>query len=121
VTGQHVGEQTDGERHQAEHLAEHVRAEDELPHDGRSALDHPAFDVAEAALGLHSGVVREEERTGRQGDGDVQVAGGRIEGQLSVLANRQRDEAEEVEQQDERERGADVRDQYLRRRASRSC
>jgi len=56
------------------------------------------------------GVVREDEREQRQGDGHVQVAGGRVERELVVLAERQRDKAQDITDEDEEEGGADERE-----------
>ena len=54
--------------------------------------------------------MREDERAEGQHDGDVEVAGGRVERELVMLAERQRHQTQQVTDEDEEEDAADVRE-----------
>ena len=87
VAGEHVGEQTDGERDEPEDLAEEVDDPDDLLEHRRRAGRRPVGQVLDGPVLADAGVVREEEREERQHDGDVDVGRGRVEAQLAVPAN----------------------------------
>ena len=114
VAREHVREETDAERDQAHELAEDLERHDQREQRLRR-LGDPALEVAHGPVPADALDVREDERQQRERERDRDRARRGVDAPdrdavLGLAGQRQRDEAEEVDHEDEEHQRRDVRE-----------
>ena len=114
VAGEHVREETDGQRDQAHELAEDLERHDQ-PEQRLRRLGDPALEVAHGTVPADALEVREDERQQRERERHRERARRRVDPPRRhavprLAGERQRDEAEQVDDEDEEHQRRDVRE-----------
>src|SRR5215468_1427296 len=113
VPGEHVREESDAQREQAHELADDLQRDDQQEQRPRRLRD-PALEVADRAVPAHALDVREYEGQQREGERHRQrrrrgVDPPRRHAVPLLAGQRQRDEADQVDREDEEQQRGDVR------------
>src|SRR5437764_3747564 len=114
VAGEHVREETDGERDQPHELAEDLERHDQREERLRR-LGDPALEVAHGTVPADALEVREDEGEERQREGDRERRGRRVDAEdrdavPRLARQRKRDEPDQVDDEDEEHQRGDVRE-----------
>src|SRR4051812_26760744 len=114
VPGQHVGEESDAQRDQPHELAEDLEGDDQ-PQQHLRGLGNPTLEVADRPVPTDPLDVREEERQQCESERDRDGARSRIDAPdgdsvPGLPGQRQRNEAQQVDDEDEEKERGDVRE-----------